>query len=124
MNGTTDSGSSAMTTSQTPTEKRHMVKALLIDTHVKRVVDVLMSPTFNEVVKLVGSSHFVPHRFGALRGDTLYCDEGHFASAYQNFTVGDLGVTGNALVCRVDRDFVLVDCVMDRDELADLVKWR
>lgn len=121
MSDSNDSNKNGTITLPTRTE---LVRALLIDSHVKRVVDVYMTPSFEEVVKLVGSSHFVPHRFGCLRGDTLYCDEANFAPPYSNFTLGDLSVTGNALVTRVDRDFVLVDCHLERDELADLVKWR
>lgn len=123
MSDSTDSKESGTAISQTPTE-RVMVRALLIDVHVKRVVDVLMTPSFAEVEKLVGSSFFVPHRFGALRGDTLYCDEGHFGKDYQNFVLCGCGVTGNGLVVGCTHDHILVDCRLDREQLEALLEWR
>lgn len=122
MNDLKDSKPSETTISRTRTD-RALVRALLIDVHVKRIVDVYMTPSYEEVVKLVGSSFFVPHRLDCLRGDTLYCDEGSFPPPYQNFSVDGVGVTGNGLVVGRTHDHILVDCQLELGDLAKLVKW-
>lgn len=121
MTDSTDSGQSEMDTSQTRTK---LIHALLIDAFTRTIVDVYMTPSYHEVVKLIGSSFFVPHRFGALRGDTLYCDEGTFPIAYTDFSIGDCHVTGSGLVVGRTLDHVLVDCELELGDLAKLVTWN
>lgn len=121
MNDSTDSKQSETGTLPTRTS---LVHALLIDASQRRIVDVYVTPSYHEVVKLIGSSFFVSHRFGPLRGDTLYCDEGTFPLPYTDFTICDCNVSGSGLVIGRTHDYVLVDCELELDELAKLVRWN
>lgn len=123
MNDTTDSKASNQDISQTPTE-RTLIHAILIDSVARRVVDVYMTPSYQEMEKIIGSSFWIPVRHNLLAGDTIFCDEGTFPVAYADFLIGDRAVTGNGIVVRVDRDCVLADCHMDVDGIAKLVRWN
>lgn len=121
MSDTTDSKASNQDTSQTPT---NLIHALLIDAVTRSVVDVYMTPSYQEVEKLIGSSFWVPLRLNCIRGDTMFCDEGSFPVDYADFIVGGRGVTGSGLVVGVTPDHILVDCHMELDELVDMVTWN
>ena len=121
MSDTTDSRASNQDISQTRT---NLIHALLIDSVARRVVDVYMTPSYQEVEKLIGSSFWVPLRLNCIRGDTLFCDEGSFPIGYADFIIGGRGVTGSGLIVRVSPDHILADCCMELGELTDMVTWN
>lgn len=121
MSDTTNSEASKMDISPTRT---NLIHALLIDSVMRRVVDVYMTPSYQEVEKLIGSSFWVPLRLNCIRGDTLFCDEGSFPIDYADFIIGGRHITGSGLIVGVSTDHILVDCVMELGELTDMVTWN
>jgi hypothetical protein len=104
------------------TEKR-LIHALLICAANRKVVDVYMTPSYQEMEKLIGSSFWIPFRDDRLAGDCLFCDEGQFMG-YEDFVVLGRPVTGSALVVGVDRDRHLDDCSMELADLLKMVEWN
>lgn len=120
----TDTTDSKVSNPGTLPTRTNLVHALLIDSVARRIVDVYMTPSYQEVEKLIGSSFWVPLSLNSLCGDRLFCDEGTFPVGYADFIVDGRGVTGSGLVVGVSSDHILVDCHMELDALAELVIWN
>jgi len=128
VNDTRDLKVSQPDTLLTPTEatwktEKRLIHAILICSANKTVVDVYMTPSYQEMERLIGSSFWVPFRDDRLAGDTLFCDEGNFAG-YQDFVVFGRPVTGSALVVRVDHDRNLDDCRVGLGDVLKGVEWN
>lgn len=115
-------GTLPIPTEATWKEEKRLIHALLICGHTRSVVDVYMTPSYQEMEKLIGSSFWIPFRDDRLAGDTLFCDEGNFMG-YEDFVVLGRPVIGSALVVHVDRDRNLDDCRVELDDLLKLVEW-
>lgn len=125
---TNDSKANQPVTSPTPTEaawktEKRLIHGLLVCATSRSVVDVYLTPSYQEMEKLIGSSFWIPHRDDRLAGDTFFCDEGQFVG-YEDFTLLGRHVLGSALVVRVDIDRHLDDCRMELADLVKLVEWN
>lgn len=120
MSDTKDSGTSEPTISPT---RISLVHGVLVDPRTRSVVDIYLTPSYQEMEKIIGSSFWVPFRFNDRTRDRIFADEGHF-NGYEDFWLDGHPISGCALIVGVDEFHSLVDTSTDIVRIAGMVRWN